>query len=133
MISAAVPVKKQPTKSFISSGFIFLSITFIPLPLAILITSLLVIPSRKESGVGVCNSLFLFLKKIFAPVASAILPSWSSIKESVYPCLSASCLESVHIIYKPAAFVSQGTELGLGLLQDEIFSVIPLDFDFGSK
>ena len=29
--SAAVPVKKQPTNSFISSGLIFLSITFTPL------------------------------------------------------------------------------------------------------
>ena len=38
MTSAAVPVKKQPTKSPISSGLIFLSITFIPLTFAILLT-----------------------------------------------------------------------------------------------
>ena len=43
--------------------------------LAISITVLLVIPSKKESGIGVWNSPYLSLKKIFAPVASAILPS----------------------------------------------------------
>ena len=73
--SAAVPVKKHPVKSFISSGLIFLSITLIFLDLAILIISLLVIPSQKESGIGVCSSPFLVLKKIFAPVASATLSS----------------------------------------------------------
>ena len=39
------------------------------------ITVLLVIPSKKESGTGVCNSPFLSIKKILAPVASAIFPS----------------------------------------------------------
>ena len=73
--SAAVPVKKHPTKFFISSGFIFLSLTFTPLDLAIFITSLLVIPSKKESGIGVCISPDLSLKNTFAPVASATLPS----------------------------------------------------------
>jgi hypothetical protein len=42
---------------------------------AISITVLLVIPSRKESGIGVCIYPFLSLKKIFAPVASATFPS----------------------------------------------------------
>ncbi|SVC35996.1 uncharacterized protein METZ01_LOCUS288850 [marine metagenome] len=49
---------------------------------AISIAVLLVMPSKKESGIGVCKSPFLSLKKIFAPVASATFPSWSSIKES---------------------------------------------------
>ena len=43
--------------------------------LAIPITVRLVIPSKNESGIGVCNSPSLSLKKIFAPVASATLPS----------------------------------------------------------
>ena len=101
--------------------------------MAILITSLLVIPSKKESGVGVCNSPFLLLKNMFAPVASAMLPSWSNIKESVNPFASASCLDKVHIIYKPAALVSQGIVLGAGRLQFEIFNFIPFNFNFGSK
>ena len=50
--SAAVPVKKQPSKLDISSGFIFLSITFIPLDFAISIIHLLVIPFKKESAIG---------------------------------------------------------------------------------
>ena len=50
--SAAVPVKKHPSKSFNSSGLIFLSWTFIFLDFAISITVLLVIPSRNESGIG---------------------------------------------------------------------------------
>ena len=53
--SAAVPVKKHPTKFDSSFGDIFLSLTFIFFDLAISITVLLVIPSRKESGVGVCR------------------------------------------------------------------------------
>ena len=83
---------------FSSFGDIFLSLTFIFFDLAISITVLLVIPSRKESGVGVCRVPSLSLKKIFAPVASATLPSWSNIKESVYPCFSASCFDNVQII-----------------------------------
>ena len=43
VISAAVPVKKQPTKFFISPGLIFLSTTLIPLLVAILITSTIVL------------------------------------------------------------------------------------------
>ena len=70
-----MPVKKHPTKFGSSFGFIFLSWTFIFLDFAISITVLLVIPSKKESGIGVCNSPFLSLKKIFAPVASATFPS----------------------------------------------------------
>jgi len=31
-------------------------------------------PFKKESGIGVCYYPDLFLKKTFAPVASAILP-----------------------------------------------------------
>ena len=54
--SAAVPVRKQPTKFDISSGLIFLSTTLIPFDFAISIIHLLVIPSKKESGIGVCNS-----------------------------------------------------------------------------
>ena len=42
---------------------------------SISITVLLVIPSKNESGIGVCNSPFLSLKKTFAPVASAIFSS----------------------------------------------------------
>ena len=57
--SAAVPVKKHPTKFGNSSGLIFLSLTLIFLDFAISITVLLVIPSKKESGIGVCNSPFL--------------------------------------------------------------------------
>ena len=56
--SAAVPVKKHPTKLESSFGEIFLSFTFIFLDFAISITVLLVIPSKKQSGVGVCNSPF---------------------------------------------------------------------------
>ena len=62
--SAGVPVKKHPTKLESSSGEIFLSFTFIFLDFAISITVLLVIPSKKQSGVGVCNSPFLSLKNI---------------------------------------------------------------------
>ena len=51
--SAAVPVKKHPTKLDNSSGFIFLSLTLIFFDFAIPITVLLVIPSKKESGIGV--------------------------------------------------------------------------------
>ena len=51
--SAAVPVKKHPTKFDNSAGAIFRSLTFIPLDFAISITVLLVIPSKKESGMGV--------------------------------------------------------------------------------
>ena len=58
-----------------SVGFIFLSLTLIFFDFAISITVLLVIPSKKESGIGVCKSPFLSLKKILAPVASAIFPS----------------------------------------------------------
>ena len=75
MISAAVPVIKHPIKPDNSSGEIFLSFIFIFFDLAISITVFLVIPSKKESGIGVFNSLFLSLKKIFALVASAIFPS----------------------------------------------------------
>ena len=53
VISAAVPVRKHPMKLDISSGFIFLSTIFIPFDFAISITHLLVIPSKKESGMGV--------------------------------------------------------------------------------
>ena len=52
--SAAVPVKKHPSKSDSSSGEIFLSLTLIFFDLAISITVRLVIPSKNESGVGVC-------------------------------------------------------------------------------
>ena len=75
MISAAVPVKKHPTKLDISSGLIFLSMILIFFDLAISITHLLVIPSKNESGIGVCKEPVLSLKKIFAPVASAMFPS----------------------------------------------------------
>ena len=51
--SAAVPVKKQPIKLDSSDGLIFLSLTFIFFDLAISITVLRVIPSKKESGIGV--------------------------------------------------------------------------------
>ena len=51
--SAAVPVKKQPTKFDISSGLIFRSIILIPFDFAISIIHLRVIPSKKESGIGV--------------------------------------------------------------------------------
>ena len=81
--SAAVPVRKHPIKFFNSSGLIFLSWTLIFFDFAISITVLLVIPSKKESGIGVWSYPFLSLKKTFAPVASAILSSWSNIKESV--------------------------------------------------
>ena len=64
----------QPVNSDNSSGFIFLSTILIFFSFAISITHLLVIPFKKESGIGVCNSLLFFLKKIFAPVASATLP-----------------------------------------------------------
>ena len=42
-------------------------------------------PSKKESGFGVCKHPSLSLKKMLATVASATYPSWSSIKESAYP------------------------------------------------
>ena len=67
--------KKHPIKLGSSDGLIFLSLIFIFLDFAISITVLLVIPSKKESGIGVCISPSLSLKKIFAPVASAIFPS----------------------------------------------------------
>ena len=54
--SAAEPVKKHPTKFDISSGLIFLSMTLIPFDFAISIMHRLVIPSKKESGIGVCNN-----------------------------------------------------------------------------
>ena len=44
-----------------------------------------------------------------------------------------SCFDKVQIIYKPAALVSQGIVFGAGLLQLEIFSLIPFSFNFGSK
>ena len=53
----------------------FLSNTLIFFVFAISIIVRLVIPSKKESGVGVCKLSSLSLKKIFAPVASATLPS----------------------------------------------------------
>ena len=62
-------------KSDNSDGFIFLSWTLIFLDLAISITVRLVMPSKNESGIGVCISSFLSLKKIFAPVASATEPT----------------------------------------------------------
>jgi hypothetical protein len=48
-----VPVKKHPTKLDSSDGFIFLSWTLMFLDFAIPITVLLVIQSKKESGIGV--------------------------------------------------------------------------------
>ena len=51
--SAAVPVRKHPTKFDNSLGAIFLSLTLIFFDLAISITVHLVIPSKKESGIGV--------------------------------------------------------------------------------
>ena len=59
--SAAVPVRKHPAKFDNSEGSIFLSCTFIFFVFAISITVLLVMPSRKESGTGVCKSPFLSL------------------------------------------------------------------------
>ena len=90
-------------------------------------------PSKNESGTGVWSSPNLFLKKTFAPVASAMFPSWSSIRESIKPCASASCLDKVHIMYNPAALVSHGIVFGAGLLQLEIFNFIPFNFNLGSK
>ena len=55
VISAAVPVIKQPSKFESSSGDIFLSFTFIFFDFAKSITVFLVIPSKNESGIGVCN------------------------------------------------------------------------------
>ena len=51
--SAAVPVKKHPTKLESSEGLIFLSLTFMFLDFAISITVLRVMPSKNESGIGV--------------------------------------------------------------------------------
>ena len=68
--SAAVPVKKHPTKFDNSDTSIFLSNTLIFFVFAISIIVRLVIPSKKESGVGVCKLPSLYLKKIFAQVAS---------------------------------------------------------------
>ena len=59
--SAAVPVKKHPTKFGNSSGLIFLSLTLIFLDFAISITVLLVIPSKKESGIGAVSYTHLTL------------------------------------------------------------------------
>jgi len=47
-------------KFVISSGLIFLSTIFIPFDFAISMTHLLVMPFKKESGIGVCNSPDLF-------------------------------------------------------------------------
>ena len=70
-----VPVIKQPLKFESSLGEIFLSFILIFFDFAKSMTVFLVIPSKNESGIGVCNSLFLSLKKILALVASAIFPS----------------------------------------------------------
>jgi len=59
-----VPVIKQPLKFESSLGEIFLSLILIFFDFAKSMTVFLVIPSKNESGIGVCNSLFLSLKKI---------------------------------------------------------------------
>ena len=64
VISAAVPVIKHPEKLESSLGEIFLSLILILFDFAKSITVFLVIPSKNESGIGVCNSSFLSLKKI---------------------------------------------------------------------
>ena len=61
--TAAVPVKKHPTKFDNSDTSIFLSNTLIFFVFAISIIVRLVIPSKKESGVGVCKLPSLSLKK----------------------------------------------------------------------
>jgi len=63
VISAAVPVIKHPLKLESSLGEIFLSFILMFFDFARSITVFLVIPSKNESGIGVCNSLFLSLKK----------------------------------------------------------------------
>ena len=57
--SAAVPVKKHPSKLESSRGSIFLSLTLMFFDFAISMTVLLVMPSKKESGIGVCKFPFL--------------------------------------------------------------------------
>ena len=54
VISAAVPVKKASSYWSISSGRICFSINLKPLFLTISITACLVIPFKKQSGIGVC-------------------------------------------------------------------------------
>ena len=54
---------KQPLKLDNSLGDIFLSFILIFFDFARSITVFLVIPSKKESGIGVCNSSFSSLKK----------------------------------------------------------------------
>ena len=61
MTSAAVPVKKHPTKLESSFGEIFLSLTLIFFDFAISITVLLVIPSKKLSGIGAVSYTHLTL------------------------------------------------------------------------
>ena len=56
-----------------------------------------VIPSRKQSGSGVCSSPSI-TKKTFALVVSATLPRQSSISASAQPRCSARCFANVPII-----------------------------------
>src|SRR3989304_7318697 len=71
--SAAGPVMKHSENSESSSGMIARSITFRPRCLASPMTVRLVMPSRKQSGSGVCSTPSL-TKKMLAPVASATCP-----------------------------------------------------------
>ena len=60
-----------------SSNLIFLSNTLMPLDFAMSITHRLVIPSKKESGIGVCSSPALFFKnnvgELHTPIPDSFL------------------------------------------------------------
>ena len=53
-------------------------------------------------------------KKMLAPVASDTRPRQSSTKASSKPAASAACLDSVPIMYNPAALLAVGAVSGCG-------------------
>ena len=69
----------------LSLGDIFLSFIFIFFDLARSITVFLVIPSKNESGIGVCNSLFLSLKddEIFSKTVPAKLQTYMALGKPI--------------------------------------------------
>ena len=127
-----MPVTKISSASESSSGMIIRSTVSILRALAISMTVRLVIPSRKQSAVGVCR-LPSITRKIFAPVASARRPRQSSIRASSKPAASASCLLNVQIMYNPAAFVLAGMVSGDGRFHLDHCRRIPFNRASGVK
>ena len=96
--SHAVPVRKTSVARPSSSGMTIRSTTSMPRSRARPMTVRRVMPSRKQSGTGVCRVPSPKTKKMLAPVASATRPRQSSIRASSNPSRSAACLDRVQIM-----------------------------------